>query len=107
MNAEKIHADTVPEIAANDNFPTHTKPPAFDLVMFEDDLTERNITKEQRLQSLRSIWDIMFAFVDMAWDIAPTQVICGKLIKAAFEDAADSRNTLESEHKKKLQEGGL
>ena len=101
MNPEKTFADTVPSIPANDNIPSYMKPPVFDPALFEDDLTELNITEEQRLQFLRILWDIMVACADMGWGIEPTQAICGKLIKTAFEEAADSGIALESEYTEK------
>lgn len=52
----------------------------------------------------------MFACADIDRGIEPSQTFCGKLIKAIFEEAADSGNTVESDHTEKQvkkQKGGL
>ena len=72
------------------------RPPIFDPALFEGDLTECDITEEQRLQFLRILWDIMVACADAGWGIAPTQAICGQLIQTAFEETPDSPSALES-----------
>ena len=71
--------------------------PVFDPLEFENDLTSMDVSEEQRIEFLRILWEIMVACVDMGWGIEPTQAVCGKLIKTAFEEACDSQNTLESE----------
>lgn len=82
-------------IPANDNEP-QTKPPVFDPALFEDDLTDCDMSKEHRLEVLRILWDIMVACADMGWGEEPTQKVCAKLIETAFEDTQDSIDTIES-----------
>lgn len=91
---------------ANDNIPYHA--PIFNLELFKDELTQYDLTEEQRAQLLLTLWDMMVTCVDTAWNYECTETNCGKLIKDVFDNAADSQGDVESEYTEdmKLSQGG-
>lgn len=62
----------------------------FDITLFENDLTNYDISEEERIEMLQILWDMMVACADMGWGIEPTQTICTKLIQDTFDDTLAS-----------------
>ncbi len=58
----------------------------FDPTSFKSELTDFDITEEQRIEILTILWDMMLICADMGWGVEPTQIICTELIKSAFEN---------------------
>ncbi|MDG1288091.1 MAG: hypothetical protein P8P30_11120 [Rickettsiales bacterium] len=89
----------VTEIENHSNLPANDnryQPPLFDASLFPDDMKNFEITEEERIAMLKTLWSMMVSCVEKGFDSDSTNLIWGKLIQTAFEDAADSPLALES-----------
>ena len=87
------------EIANHSNLPANDnryQPPLFDVSLFPDDMQDFEISEEERIAILKTLWSMMVSCVEKGFGSDSTHIICGKIIQTAFEDAADSPLAIES-----------
>jgi hypothetical protein len=76
----------------------HKKPPGitFDWRDWLPYLEDTDATDEEKRELIETLWGIVLAFVDLGFDINPTQETCGQIfdLKAVLEAAVlNSRGT--------------
>lgn len=66
--------------------PVTLKPLAFDAKDYWHDLDGLDISDEQRIAFLETLWNIMSTFVNLAFGADPVHHVLPALVKAAWED---------------------
>lgn len=88
--------------------PTHERGPPpekqhglaiqFDAQEFAHFLDESDLTHEQKLEYIRTVWQIVLQFIDMGFGIHPLQQACGSFDEAAVLCGVADSDALKSPH---------
>lgn len=83
--------------------PTHERGPPnlaiqFDAQEFAHFLDESDLTHEQKLEYIRTVWSIVLQFIDLGFGIHPLQQACGSFDEAAVLCGVADSDALKSSH---------
>lgn len=78
--------------------PTPTLAIQFDAQEFAHFLDESDLTHEQKLEYIQTIWGIVLQFIDMGFGIHPIQQACGQFDEAAVLCGEADSDALDSPH---------
>ena len=89
--------------------PTHERGPPnlaiqFDAQEFAHFLEESDLTHEQKLEYIRTVWSIVLQFIDLGFGIHPLQQACGSFDEAAVLCGVADSDALKSPHPHLCQE---
>ncbi len=78
--------------------PTPTLAIQFDAQEFAHFLDESDLTNDQKLEYIQTIWGIVLQFIDMGFGIHPIQQACGQFDEAAVLCGEADSDALDSPH---------
>lgn len=68
--------------------------PVLDVDDYLDDLDDQDLSEEQKIELLETLWNIMAAFVDIGWGVDNVQLVFPELFNQV---AQDSQKLLDSD----------
>ena len=80
--------------------PTPTLAIQFDAQEFAHFLDQSDLTHDQKLEYIQTIWGIVLQFIDMGFGIHPIQQACGQFDEAAVLCGDADSDALDSPHPK-------
>jgi len=89
---------TDPKPPIHERGPPQTLALQFDAQEFAHFLDESDLTREQKLEYIRTIWSIVLQFIDMGFGIHPLQQACGQFDAADILCGVADSDALKSPH---------